>query len=258
MIGFDADGRLAAGRWCLVTVRDQAGSSEGPTFRIHEQQRAYALRTLHAYVEKVEGLVLPAFGDVSKTATPFDGEELREEDGAAVRAEKLEALAQWSEAEEERKDLDFVRDRILEMSVAGLYHLWERRIKHMLRSIEEAQAAGADASKSLAKINRADFEDTILRIARCGWKVEEESFFAKLTELRLVANAVKHGEGKSLDDLWAASPRLFWPYAEEAMPVHFGTQERGDNSLEIRSEHFRDFAGAVEAFWRAVPSADRP
>ena len=29
------------------------------------------------------------------------------------------------------------------------------------------------------------------------------------------------------------------------------------NTLELTPEHFREYAGAVEAFWKAVPSLDR-
>jgi hypothetical protein len=82
----------------------------------------------------------------------------------------------------------------------------------------------------------------------------------KLTEpLRLVTNAVKHGDGDSRTRLWRKFPRLFWPYNHDSYPIpeDVPTVPTAANTLELTPEHFREYAEAVEAFWKAVPSLDR-
>mgnify|MGYP007008284786 CR=1 FL=1 len=225
-------------------------------FGMFEWQRDYALKTFDAYVSEVESRVFPAFGDVSKTETAFHGEEVEASDSASAAQSKQADIDLWYEEDEHRKDLAFAKDRITEMAIAGLYHLWERRVVHMLRVYEMKKAKLNDPEAEVESVNLNDFGKIRDHFKSSGWDLEVQDFYKKLNQLRLVTNAVKHGPGASMNKLWHKYPNLFWPYnqASYLLPEDLPTEPADANTLDLTTEHFREYAGAVEAFWKAVPT----
>jgi hypothetical protein len=66
-------------------------------------------------------------------------------------------------------------------------------------------------------------------------------------ELRLVANVVKHGDGKSCEELRALAPRLF-----EGLNYYFDIFSKADGP-ELTPEDFRRYAKAAKDFWDTFP-----
>jgi hypothetical protein len=59
--------------------------------------------------------------------------------------------------------------------------------------------------------------------------------------------------------LWRKFPRLFWPYNHDSYPIpeDLPNAPTAANTLELTPEHFREYAEALEAFWKAVPRLEQ-
>ncbi|EWY41223.1 hypothetical protein N825_30655 [Skermanella stibiiresistens SB22] len=231
----------------------QAALDQEAAFGLHAWQRDYALRTLEVYVSEVENRVFTAFEQAGEIGNQFA------EDGESVPPARQAGIDQWYEEDEHRKDLAFAKDRIIEMAVAGLYHLWERRAVHMLRLHELSRSKSDDGKRKAAELSLNDFGEIRAQFERLGWDLEIQPFYKKLNKLRLVTNAVKHGPGPAMTKLWRKCPTLFWPYNEPGHPIpaDLPAEPSSANTLDLTADHFRDYARAVEAFWKAVPIIDR-
>lgn len=103
-----------------------------------------------------------------------------------------------------------VRQGLLNLSTAGLYHLYEQQAAHFLRreliTVHEEHDAAFMAR--LLKPRESDrlFAD---RLHKAGIGLKDFSTFAPLEELRLVSNVVKHGAGQSAESLYTLRPDLF-------------------------------------------------
>jgi hypothetical protein len=97
-------------------------------------------------------------------------------------------------------------------------------------------------------VRRADFNVVVgwLR-ERFGWDIEAEGFFADLHQLHLVANVVKHGDGKSYEALLDRAPELFRDF------IHlWGSDRRGPDDLRLEREHFVQFTLFTQALARVA------
>jgi hypothetical protein len=146
-------------------------------------------------------------------------------------------------------DLEFVRQQVTGLAIAGLYHLWERLVKEFL----ETSFRAVDPPVTPQTVRRADFNVVVgwLR-ERFGWDIEAEGFFADLHQLHLVANVVKHGDGDACKALLDKAPELFRDI------IHlWGNDLRGADDLRLDREHFVKFTGSVLQFIECFPTVER-
>jgi hypothetical protein len=103
-----------------------------------------------------------------------------------------------------------VRQGLLNLATAGLYHLYEQQAAHFLRRelITFHEEHDADFMARLLKPRETDrlFAG---RLHTAGISLGDFSSFPQLDELRLVANVVKHGAGQSAESLYRLRPDLF-------------------------------------------------
>ena len=156
-----------------MTAQATQAPSEA-VFGIFEWQRDYALKTLEAYKTEVEGRVFPAFGQASKTDTPLPEEA---SDGDADPEAQREAFAKSYEENEYRKDLEFAKSRIVEMAIAGLYHLWERRVTHLLRTYERGQPGAGAPKREMTDLHLGTFAQIRDEFGKLGWSLETQDFY---------------------------------------------------------------------------------
>jgi hypothetical protein len=146
-------------------------------------------------------------------------------------------------------DLEFVRQQVTGLAIAGLYHLWERLVKGFL----ERSFRAVDPPVTPQAVRRADFNVVVgwLR-ERFGWDIEAESFFADLHQLHLVANVVKHRDGDSCDALLDTAPELF----RDVINL-WGKDPRKADDLRLKREHFLKFTESVVQFIECFPTVER-
>jgi hypothetical protein len=142
-------------------------------------------------------------------------------------------------------DLSFVKNQINGLAIAGLYHLWERLTKEFL--VEQFAKFDLPNIPSVNDINNATFEDLIKLFARSGWKIKTTPFYPDLNRLRLVANVIKHGDGKSYNSLLKKAPYMFRASIEESR------NNRSIGYLELSPKDFTRLGQPVLQFFYIVP-----
>jgi hypothetical protein len=222
---------------------------------IYQFPQQYALDLVRAYSSGFADRVLPGFQDIEAEADAaseayFDSrmnqmaseDEYWEDEGAVAEHAQEHGLSVYT-------DLEFVRQQVTGLAIAGLYHLWERLVKEFL----EKSFRAVDPPVPLREVRHADFKVVVgwLR-ERFGWDIEAEGFFAGLHQLRLVANLVKHRNGDACDALLDEAPELFRDY------IHlWGNDLRGADDLRLEREHFVKFTGTVLQFIECFPTVER-
>ncbi len=210
---------------------------------IYQFPQHYALDLVRAYSSGFADRVLPGFHDIEAEAdaaseayfdsrmnqvASYDGPW--EDEGAVAEDAEEHGFSLYT-------DLEFVRQQVTGLAIAGLYHLWERLLKEFL----ETSFRAIDPPVAPQTVRRADFNVMVVWLReRFGWDIEAEDFFADLDQLHLVANVVKHGDGKSCEALLEKAPRLFHDFGHPS-----ANERRGADDLRLEREHFVQFAGSV-------------
>lgn len=131
--------------------------------------------------------------------------------------------------------------------VAGMYHHWDKRLRRFL--VREMRwpglVPGEHTRRALWKIDSAKLEAFLLAL---GIDVRAFPRFKRLDAMRLVVNVFKHGEGKALDNLRQLYPE-FVPLTGPHVP-----NVPDDTAMVVTDAHVEEFADAIEAFWRALPT----
>jgi hypothetical protein len=144
------------------------------------------------------------------------------------------------------EDLEFVRLQIVGLAIAGSYHLWERVTKEFL--LRELVRQIEDAVRLKSQIHKACFEKIVGLLEQMGWQVRMEPFYPELDRLRLIANAVKHGDGPSTTKLLEAAPELFLDFGGDFLNKNLGAEE-----LRLTRQHFEVANAAVASFFETFP-----
>ena len=143
-------------------------------------------------------------------------------------------------------DLEFVRQQLIGLATAGLYHLWERLLKEFI--VREFRYYSPPPIRP-DQVRRVDFAKLEQLLRELGWAIRGEEFYDDLDCLRLVANTVKHGDGPSCDDLAQKAPGLFRDYGHDWL----NSKRRADD-LELKKEDFVRFAAAARTFFERFPA----
>ena len=85
--------------------------------------------------------------------------------------------------------------------------------------------------------------------------IQTFSVWPKLEELRCLANTIKHGEGKSSQELLALAPHFFVSPELKGSPL-YGTASSGrvyaplvGDDIYVTPEQIGEYANAIEGFW---------
>jgi hypothetical protein len=136
----------------------------------------------------------------------------------------------------------FQQRQVREFAFAMLFHVLERTVRKILVEGDTVnRGAVLDGKQVPGKL-----ADMLGVLARCGYNTEGRPFMHDLHKLEVIANAVKHGHGRSLNQLAEEFPNLLLYRApgEELTPEH----------LFLTAELLRELASSVAAFWEAFPS----
>ncbi len=159
-----------------------------------------------------------------ESAHKFSADRLRDKlcsypNDFAVEAERLTAVAfgpavqfqggdedaytEWAErghfVEHQKRLLECAESYLWGLGIAGVYHQFERDVRKMV---------GAFTKPAIieSKLNKANFACLCSHLANLGYQIEQS---AGVDVARLIANAIKHGEGDSCRLLSSKRPDLF-------------------------------------------------
>lgn len=155
--------------------------------------------------------------------------------------------------------MDDTRQGILNMFAAACYHLFEQQLflfhRRGLLNPDEERELNAKLSKGVLKIETV--KDRLL----ANW-IDIGKFVSWGTlydEFRLVANVVKHADGRSSKELKSRNPDLFF---RPGPGPRIGTVDKKrvyqplfGEGLYVTIEVFRSYTNAVRDFWQELSSA---
>lgn len=207
-----------------------------------------ALNELQAYVEGFHGRLIPTFDNIEEEAEKasqeiWEGAESASFNGYGDSYGDLSSDA-FEVGLKVYENLSFVREQLIQLSVAGLYHLWERAIKQFI--IKELKHYQYEDSV-FKVVEKATFEDLVDILQQFTYDITVTTYYQKLNELRLVANVVKHGKGKSLEQLAQLAPHLF----ENPTISLIGISN--NENLNLMSSDFMAYSNAIQEFWTSFP-----
>lgn len=173
-------------------------------------------------------------------------------------------LAEFAEVADEAGDTYFAWLKELEQSMLNacamfLYHLFEQQMVMLLR-----RELLLDHEQGNLKLFICD--TAVDRIRQYGVEINNFPSWPALTELRLLANVVKHGDGPSSEKLHALAPELFEAPLLRGMKLS-GVMARKPqvftpllgNDIYVTAERIEFYRVALEKFWRELAkSIDLP
>jgi len=152
--------------------------------------------------------------------------------------------------------MSYFHQGLLNLLAAGLYHLFEQQFlifhRHELLDNDER-----------SKTAMFSVEAAVDRLGRFGIVIETFPAWDILKELRLVANAVKHAEGRSSNELLAVRPEIFVLPALRSDP-NFSNMRGGEvysplagQDIFVTAGDLRRYSNAIRGFWMDLASVLR-
>ena len=212
---------------------------------------------VNAFCDALLKRVVPAFEEIEKEAEAIaDAEYERylsmpaddEGDPASAAEEAQETALVYYLA------LDAVRQSLLNLGVAALWHLLEQQ----LLLYHRRQVLPRSEENDLDKISMKEMKK---RLNEAGVAIEELPSWSKIDELRLIANSVKHAEGASSEKLRALRPVLFIHPSmrddDSSFAIATPTLEMplAGEDLYLTQDDVELYRQAVVSFWRQFGEA---
>lgn len=215
--------------------------------------RAVTLPFFDTYVECVENKLLPAFGNVDEEASKHGEEEYERLSEWAGPDDDPAQVAEWAQDNALRhyETLRDIQQGLLNLLAAALYHQWEQQLLFLYRR----ELLPPHLENDPGQLTR---DHAVKAFANRGIDITKFSTWESMEELRLVANVVKHAEGRSADDLRRKRPDLFRrsdPMLPQVLkkyaPIHLYQPLWGDD-FYISTEGYREYAQAIRRFWEQL------
>lgn len=212
------------------------------------------------YIDFIVSRVMPTFDTIESEA---DAVAKREYERLGSSWSEDEDMGDCAEQAYEAgidyyQSLDAVRQSLINITATALYHMFEQQVllfhrKHVLNREEE---------NAIRLLNMEEFKK---RLVSSGIDIEKLSAWAKVDELKVVANVIKHAEGHAADKLRRLRPDLFTLTATEEDTFWNSRILRRDvyspltgEDIYITIDDLRAYSNALVSFWQEFANAIRP
>lgn len=205
------------------------------------------------YVEQARKRLLSQFDDIEADADRAS-EEWLEQSGRHFDPDRHDPGDFYEAANDVGIEfyglLSDMREQTCLSVVAGMFHEWDKHLRDWLA--REIQHWHRGDSTTL-KVWSADFGQIADLLESLSWSVRSAPYFPTLDACRLVVNAYKHGEGKSLDELRNRFPEYLDDPFKGSGGALSDTKYRDHTQLKVSDDQFQAFSDAIVAFWQDVP-----
>lgn len=221
-------------------------------------QIRYAMRPIIAFREYIFGDVLPAFGDLEKRANKVATEYYKRILSEPVAEYDDVDMASAAEDADARSQSWFqmmysLRQTMRNLLAAGLFHLTEQQLASLGRDVSFGFKPPETKLDNVAAWYKLHLELDLRTLP--SW--------AMMDELRLVANAVKHGEGSATRRLLEVRPELFKSpdYAAHERELGLDSSETpmfpitaplAGEDLFVSEELLKKYGSGAEAFFEEI------
>lgn len=172
----------------------------------------------------------------------------------APACDRLEAGAQPADRGLNMPDyLQAVAAREARKALAlGLAALWESHFREHLW--KAAAIFGKEVGVTPAQVEKAQVPGLESAFAALrGFPLHDVPGYRRIEALIEVANAARHGNGRSSNRAFERYPEYFTDRRPHAgyysYFLHGGTQRNDVRNLDVTAKHLADFAEQIEAFW---------
>ncbi len=146
-----------------------------------------------------------------------------------------------------------MKQGVQNMFSLGLYHLFEQGFLFIHRRI----LLSDEEEKNTKLFN---LEEASKRLAEHGIYIDQFHSWKKVFELKTLANAIKHADGRACEALKKLRPDLFChPEAKESGPPYLERlkvfQPLAGESIYVTVEVFDEYVKAVKEFWSELIEA---
>lgn len=161
---------------------------------------------INAFSDAITNRLLPTFVDIEREADDFTRKEYERlsnlpsngnNDMAVIAEEAQEAGVAYYQV------MENTRQCLINLVIVGIYHMLEQQLlffhrRQVLKPAEE---------DDISKIEFSEFKKRLATEGRVD--IESLKSWPKINELKLVADSVKHAEGRSSEELKKLRPDLF-------------------------------------------------
>ncbi|MEK4117672.1 hypothetical protein NST44_16025 [Paenibacillus sp. FSL W8-0919] len=142
------------------------------------------------------------------------------------------------------------------MNISTLYQYWEQQLRRFFYSELTRQHRLFDTKGRQYEFknfctNITQIENVLLQ---CGVDKNSLNSWTKINELRLVQNVIKHGDGKSAEDLEISRPDIFRTVADSETRIKdLYLSILNERALDIDDSEFIKYGEALQEFWDELP-----
>jgi hypothetical protein len=204
------------------------------------------IQELNNYADVFHNRIANAFDDLIAEADQIEKEEY-----SRLSTISGDDCSDDSEACEQAyfKGVDFyiatdaVRQGIINLMVAGLFHLFEQQAGVLARELDRK------CELSSSKYPWKKLKDVLRQM-----KVDVSLFKSHplLDEVRLAANVIKHGDGDSSSELRSINPSLFKEIELPSIVFHMPLRPLVGEGLLLSAANFKTYHAGLEAFYQEL------
>jgi len=169
--------------------------------------RSQFINQIELLYESIQNRLIPTFDTIEKEAEEISKKEYNRLCSSLYSPDiDLADIAERAEEAgiEYYMSLSGIKQTLLNITATALYHLFEQQITFFLR-LEVLPPAQENHTK-LMKVSTFEEE-----LRKKGINIRSFCSWNKIEELRIVANTIKHAEGRAASDLRRRRPDLFKP-----------------------------------------------
>jgi hypothetical protein len=208
--------------------------------------------TIEALEQALEKKLLPSFSNLDAEAEEVSNKSFEELGNRPGNGDvDMAELAEFAEDKGVSYYITMkgIEQGIVNIMAAGLYHLFEQQLLLFYR--QELLTPKEENNSNLLELNKIK---KLLKEEVC---IDIEAFpqWKLINESRLVANAVKHADGSSVNKLKEINPKLFqsqnniiqenWP----KLPIGSVYLPIAGEDLYVLLDDFKRYAEAIKQFW---------
>jgi hypothetical protein len=226
----------------------------------------------NVYVSEIEWMKRSVFDHILPSFPDPDAEADKARDAAWEAAisqpsdysDDLSSYVDWATEKglETYEGFAKMRQAAVNLSATMLWHLLEQQmlVFHMRQVLSKDEEVEARQDPGIRR-RLSNLDEFHKRLEADGCSMRALPSWPKVDELRLVANAVKHGPGKSLDDLYKIRPDLLTLPESKTLDLplqqHLAWVEKpaGGEDIYVRDADLAIYFDAAISLWQEFSNA---
>ena len=226
---------------------------------LDNQARKMLKEPFETFAKTYDERIIPIFsslGEETHTIAETKHKALAENFNPELEDPGEYAVMAWEAGLEHYESMSLMQYNMRLMWISTLYQFWEQQVRKFV--FEEGTRTHKFIDK---KGNVIDFESFCARgiddikdaFNKFGQDLEKLKSWPKIEELRLLANVIKHGEGRSSKNLKRLRPDYFDAGIISADLLGLYKTTLGERVLNIEDSEYKIYCDAILEFWDELP-----